>query len=95
MFLPIKVEMQIGEMAAGYSFPYLDDSGKIQYDRVQAFIEKVDRAGKKIKFENYTELIGFHRIESFTFGGIKLINDLFDHERLWDENKKIVGKMKK
>ena len=92
MFIPVQVEPDVGEIAAGYSLPYL--SGRApQIDFVRGLIEKVQKESKKIKIDGSDHWIPYYRVVAFSFGGIELLNTEYDDSARWEEDKRIIDKL--
>ena len=94
MFLPIKVQIEVGEFVEGWSYPYRTGSD-VQIDSVKGFVSKVDRKKKRVWVDTYDRThLKIHRISSFSFGSIIMLNDEFDQERMWSENQKMMRKLR-
>lgn len=94
MFIPIQVQPEVGEMAAGYPYPYLNGR-EPQMAYVQGLVEKVDVNKKEILVQGFKKWIPFHRVMIFSFGGIELLNEDYDDSARWEEDKNIVEKLLK
>lgn len=94
MFIPVQVEPDVGELAAGYSLPYLVGKSP-QIDFVRGLIEKVNTQDKKIKITDFDKWIPYHRIMAFTFGGIELTNTEYDEQRRYEEDKRIIDQLRR
>lgn len=92
MFIPVQVEPDVGEIASGYSLPYLRGKSP-QVDFVRGMIEKVQKETKKIKINDSDHWIPYYRVVAFTFGGIELLNTEYDDEKRWKEDRLIVDKL--
>ena len=92
MFIPVQVEPDVGELASGYSLPYLNGRTP-QIDFVRGMIEKVRKERKEIKINDSDHWIPYYRVVAFTFGGIELMNTEFDEDRRWEEDRKIMDKL--
>jgi len=93
MFIPVDVEPDVGEIASGYSFPYLSN-GAPQIDFVRGVIENVQKENpKKIKINDSDHWIPYDRIVTFTFGGIEILNTEYDDNQRWEEDKRIIDKL--
>ena len=93
MFIPVQVEPEVGELAAGYSLPYLVDERSPQIDFVRGIIEKVNSEKKTLKIVDAGHLIPYHRVVAFTFGGIELANVDYDDEKRWKEDKIVIDQL--
>lgn len=92
MFIPVQVEPDVGEIASGYSLPYLS-GGSPQIDFVRGLIEKIDSEKKELKIADASHWLPYHRIMAFSFGGIELVNTEYDDDRRWKEDKKIIDRL--
>lgn len=92
MFIPVQVEPDVGELAAGYSLPYLN-GGSPQIDFVRGIIEKIDSEKKELKIADTGHWIPFHRVMAFSFGGIELANTEYDDQKRWNEDKRIIDQL--
>jgi len=94
MFIPVQVEPDVGELASGFSLPYLVGNSRApQIDFVRGMIEKVQKETKKIKIDGSDHWIPYYRVVAFTFGGIELMNTEFDEEKRWEEDKRIIDEL--
>ncbi len=94
MFLPIKVQIEVGEYVEGWSYPYKEGTN-VQIDSVKGMISKVDRKKKRVWVDTYNKShLDIHRISSFSFGGVIMRNDDYDEEKMYRENHKILKKWK-
>jgi NADH dehydrogenase FAD-containing subunit len=92
MFIPVQVEPDVGELASGYSLPYLVGRSP-QVDFVRGLIEKIDIEDKKLKVADCDHWLPYHRIVAFSFGGIELYNTEYDEGKRWEEDKRIINKL--
>jgi hypothetical protein len=93
MFIPIQVQPEEGEMAAGYPYPYLEVGGQPQMAYVQGLVTKVHIDEREILIQDFKKWIPFHRVAIFSFGGIELMNEDYDDAKRWEEDKTIVEKL--
>ena len=94
MFIPVQVEPDVGEFASGYSLPYLSgDSPQIDY--VRGLIEKIKTDEKKLKINDVDHWIPYHRIATFSFGGIEIVNTDYDDNKRLEEDKLLMDKLLK
>lgn len=92
MFIPVQVEPDAGELASGYSLPYMVGKAP-QIDFVRGMIEKVNKERKEIKISDADHWIPYYRVVSFSFGGIELLNTEYDDEKRWEEDKLIIDRL--
>jgi len=92
MFVPVQVEPDVGELASGYSLPYLVGRSP-QVDFVRGLIEKIDTEEKELKIADCDHWLPYHRVIAFSFGGIELLNTEYDDNKRWEEDKIIIDKL--
>lgn len=90
MFIPVHIEPEVGELAQGYSLPYLEKGNVPQIDYVRGIIEKTNTEKRELLINGTKKWIPFHRIISFSFGGIELENTQYDNSRRYNEDQRII-----
>jgi len=93
MFIPVQVEPDVGEFASAYSLPYLVSENHPQIDYVRGLIEKIRSKRKELKICESDHWIPFHRVMTFSFGGIELMNTEYDETKRYQEDQETIRRL--